>query len=167
MEKQAGDGKAAAQTTNVELPDFEASDLSPEKKGTRDDQRDMFRMGKLQQMKRNFRFLSILGFSMILMCSWEVALGTSFFALYNGGTAGFIWMHLVAWSGFICINVSMAEMASMAPTSGGQYHWVSEFAPYNLQKFLSFIIGELGDPRPTVYADHKCRMVLRSWMADW
>lgn len=72
---------------------------------------------------------------------WEVALGTSFFALFNGGTAGFIWMHLVAWSGFICINISMAEMASMAPTTGGQYHWVSEFAPYKSQKFLSFIIG--------------------------
>ena len=28
-----------------------------------------------------------------------------------------------------------------APTSGGQYHWVSEFAPRSSQKFLSFITG--------------------------
>lgn len=101
-------------------------------------------MGKTQEMKRNFRFLSIFGFSMILMCTWEVTLGTSFFSLYNGGIAGFIWMHLVAWSGFMCINTSMAEMASMAPTPGGQYHWVSEFAPPQLQKFLSFLIGMSG-----------------------
>ena len=30
----------------------------------------------------------------------------------------------------------------MAPTSGGQYHWVSEFAPKKHQKFLSYIVGK-------------------------
>ncbi|KAK8094228.1 amino acid transporter [Apiospora hydei] len=35
----------------------------------------------------------------------------------------------------------MAEMASMAPISGGQYHWVSEFAPQRHQKFLSYMVG--------------------------
>lgn len=34
-----------------------------------------------------------------------------------------------------------AEMASMAPTSGGQYHWVSEFAPPAFQKPLSYVVG--------------------------
>jgi choline transport protein len=29
----------------------------------------------------------------------------------------------------------------MAPTSGGQYHWVSEFAPARYQKFLSYSAG--------------------------
>jgi choline transport protein len=29
----------------------------------------------------------------------------------------------------------------MAPTSGGQYHWVSEFAPRKYQKFLSYMSG--------------------------
>ncbi|CZT22710.1 related to amino acid transporters [Ramularia collo-cygni] len=29
----------------------------------------------------------------------------------------------------------------MAPTSGGQYHWVSEFAPPSLQKPLSYVVG--------------------------
>ena len=31
--------------------------------------------------------------------------------------------------------------SSRAPTSGGQYHWVSEFAPKSIQKFLSYIVG--------------------------
>ena len=46
----------------------------------------------------------------------------------------------------ICLGtaiLSTAEMASVAPTSGGQYHWVSEFAPRNAQKFLSFMTGWL------------------------
>ena len=39
------------------------------------------------------------------------------------------------------VNVSLAEMASMAPTSGGQYHWVSEFSPPQFQQYLSHITG--------------------------
>jgi choline transport protein len=31
-----------------------------------------------------------------------------------------------------------------APTAGGQYHWVSEFAPPSCQRFLSYIVGWLG-----------------------
>lgn len=29
----------------------------------------------------------------------------------------------------------------MAPTAGGQYHWVSEFAPESCQRFLSYCAG--------------------------
>ncbi|KAF2656678.1 amino acid transporter [Lophiostoma macrostomum CBS 122681] len=114
-----------------------------EKKGTSADRHAMWRMGKVQEMRRNFRFVSIFGFSMILMASWETMLGTSTIGLIDGGTAGLIWMYLVCWIGFICVNTSMAEMGSMAPTSGGQYHWVSEFAPAKHQKFLSYMIGWL------------------------
>ena len=37
--------------------------------------------------------------------------------------------------------LSFAEMASIAPTSGGQYHWVSEFSPKKYQRTLSYITG--------------------------
>lgn len=43
----------------------------------------------------------------------------------------------------IPVTASLAEMASMAPSSGGQYHWVSEFAPPSLQKILSYCSGWL------------------------
>lgn len=78
---------------------------------------------------------------MILMQSWEAVLSVASIGLQNGGTAGMIWMYLVCWAGFGFVNVSMAEMASMAPTTGGQYHWISEFAPKRHQKFLSYVMG--------------------------
>ncbi|KAK3672945.1 hypothetical protein LTR78_007055 [Recurvomyces mirabilis] len=34
-------------------------------------------------------------------------------------------------------------MAAIAPTAGGQYHWVSELAPRRVQSFLSYITGWL------------------------
>jgi hypothetical protein len=45
-----------------------------EKKGTEADQRDMHRMGKMQELRRNFRFVTIFGFTMVLMATWEAQL---------------------------------------------------------------------------------------------
>lgn len=97
------------------------------------------------------------------MSTWETLLSTVAFGLGNGGPGGLIWTFLAVWTGFILVSLSMAEMASMAPTSGmhpfsavtrkladiflqqgGQYHWVSEFAPPRVQKILSYFIGWLG-----------------------
>ena len=47
---------------------------SSDKIGTTTDQRDMERVGKTQELRRNFRFLSVLGFTAVLMCTWEAVL---------------------------------------------------------------------------------------------
>ncbi|KFY48511.1 hypothetical protein V495_01268 [Pseudogymnoascus sp. VKM F-4514 (FW-929)] len=112
-----------------------------EKVGTRKDQLDMMRMGKKPELRRNFGFLSMLGFTCILMSTWETQLTASTFGLINGGTAGLIYCYLGTFVGFLAVISSMAEMASMAPTAGGQYHWVSEFAPKSAQQFLSYVTG--------------------------
>ena len=80
---------------------------------------------------------------MILQSSWESTLLVASYGLTNGGTAGTIWMTVFVITGVMCMICSMAEMASMAPTAGGQYHWVSEFAPPSVQKPLSYIVGAL------------------------
>ncbi|KFY43566.1 hypothetical protein V494_01918 [Pseudogymnoascus sp. VKM F-4513 (FW-928)] len=95
--------------------------MTSEKIGTRKDQLDMMRMGKKPELRRNF--------------------GASTFGLINGGTAGLIYCYLGTFVGFLAVISSMAEMASMAPTAGGQYHWVSEFAPKSAQQFLSYVTG--------------------------
>ncbi|KAK5651159.1 hypothetical protein OQA88_13206 [Cercophora sp. LCS_1] len=107
------------------------------------DLHDMSRMGKPQQLHRTFRLLSIFSFTTVLMATWEAQLTVSIFGLINGGTAGLIWMYLATFLGLFAAILSMAEMASMAPTTGGQYHWVSEFAPAEWQRFLSFVVGWL------------------------
>ncbi|KAF2795955.1 amino acid transporter [Melanomma pulvis-pyrius CBS 109.77] len=117
----------------------------PEKQtsGSQHDEVDMDRMGKLQELRRNFKFMSIFGYAVILGSTWEYALVIIGIPLSNGGTAGGIWMFLTVCFGMFFVMLSMAEMASMAPTSGGQYHWVSEMAPRKHQKFLSYMVGWL------------------------
>ena len=83
--------KEPISSSEEQLPvDPENVNLSAEKAGTKSDQRDMWRMGKSQEMRRNFRFVSIFGFTMLVMCSWETMLGTTIIGLINGGTAGLI-----------------------------------------------------------------------------
>jgi hypothetical protein len=61
---------------DIELHDSDSQKdvVGSAKKGTPDDQRDMHRMGKTQELRRNFRFVSIFGYSMILMATWETVL---------------------------------------------------------------------------------------------
>jgi hypothetical protein len=88
--------------------------------------------------------------------------------------------------GYMLVFASIAEMSSMwaasllemmpellkvfsrAPTSGGQYHWVSEFAPPSCQRFLSYIVGM--SLRPSTIelslSDVK-RLDLYLRLADW
>ena len=62
--------------TQVEVYGEDGSDhsLPTEKRGTDMDARDMQRVGKTQELRRNFRLLSILGFTAVLMCTWEAIL---------------------------------------------------------------------------------------------
>lgn len=85
------------------------------------DRREMKRMGKAQELRRNFRPLSTLAFTVILQGTWEVLLTATYQGLVDGGLAGLIWSYVWTFLGFSFVMASLAEMASMAPTSGGQY----------------------------------------------
>ena len=56
-----------------ELVEVSPGDVS-EKLGTEYDQRDMVRMGKKQELRREFQFFSITGYAVLLSCSWEFAM---------------------------------------------------------------------------------------------
>lgn len=48
--------------------------VAPKYMGTVADQRDMSALGRVQVLRRNFRFISILGFGCTLISTWEVIL---------------------------------------------------------------------------------------------
>ena len=93
--------------------------------------------------KRNFGFLSILGFSCTVLITWEGSLILFLNGLSNGGSAGLIYGYLLIWAGNFAVFASLSELVSMAPTSGGQYHWVAMLAPPSVSKFLSYMTGWL------------------------
>ncbi|KAJ5975504.1 amino acid transporter [Penicillium waksmanii] len=101
------------------------------------------RIGKKPVLKRNFGVLSILGFSCTIIATWEGLLDTFVIALTNGGPAGAVYAFIFAWTGTTCCFLLLSELASMAPTSGGQYHWCAMLAPSSTMKFSSYITGWL------------------------
>ena len=87
--------------------------IQEQKGGTRHDVYNMSRMGKRQELLRNFRFISIVGFVMVLQSTWESVLLAAQYGLINGGTAGLIWMTVGVIVGALCMIASLAEIASM------------------------------------------------------
>ena len=107
------------------------------------DKMDMKRMGKKQELLRNFRTFSSIAFTTCVMGTWEILLTANTQGLIAGGSAGLFWSLVWAYAGQAFVILSLAEMASIAPTAGGQYHWVSEFAPRKHQRLLSYTSGWL------------------------
>ncbi|KAL8650363.1 MAG: hypothetical protein Q9210_003868, partial [Variospora velana] len=99
--------------------------VKPKWRGTEQDKSDM----------------DVLGRGQVLRVRRQTPMSNILFISINGGTADLFWGYIVVLTGAGLTYASLAEMASMAPTAGGQYHWVSEFAPPKHQKFLSYLVG--------------------------
>ncbi|KAL6241072.1 hypothetical protein RBB50_011975 [Rhinocladiella similis] len=128
-------------------------------RGTSADKRDMMVMGKKQVLRRNFNFVTMLGFASTCIASWEGILTYLGFVLTDGGLPLLFWGFIACAIGQTLVYASIAEMASMSPTAGGQYHWVSEFAPKRLRKVLSYYSGWLTAIGWQVYNASVCFLV--------
>ncbi|KAI4142569.1 MAG: hypothetical protein LQ340_007303 [Diploschistes diacapsis] len=75
-----------------------------------------------------------------------------------GGPAGIIYGMIFTWAGTLSVFVTLGELASMMPTSSGQYHWVNLLAPKSTKKFLSYVTGgfEIISPAAAV-TDMRCK----------
>jgi hypothetical protein len=61
----------------VTAQDGEVYELDDRKAGTEEDRSNMHRMGKTQELRRNFSFIPTFGFSAVLMISWEAMLNST------------------------------------------------------------------------------------------
>lgn len=77
-------------------------------------------LGKKQVLRRNFKFITMLGFASTVLVAWEILPVLSVYALQDGGTAVVFWGLIVGLFGMTFVYASLAEMASMFPTAGGQ-----------------------------------------------
>jgi len=121
LEMQPTKGFNDPATSNIMVDERVRIDATGMATGTDNDALDMARMGRSQELRRNFKSLSVFGLAITTMSTWMGMLFGNVFSLTNGGLAGTIWIYLVSWLCTFSLAASLAEMASMAPTSGGQY----------------------------------------------
>ncbi|KAJ2990487.1 hypothetical protein NUW58_g2925 [Xylaria curta] len=103
----------------------------------------LIRLGKRPLLDRSFGFMSSIGLSSSVMLSWESALFTLTSTLVQVGAGGVVWAFLIGWVGITSVYTVIAELSSMAPTAGGQYHWVALLAPRSCANFLSYLTAWL------------------------
>ena len=118
-----------------DVPDTIFTDLENDPNLESCDGLDMARLGKKQELTRNFGFVSTLAFSTVFSVTWEYVLLSTGNALVNGGFSGAIYEYIWVFCGYLTVIVSLAEMASMSPTAGGQYHVRS------LMSYLHHVLG--------------------------
>lgn len=81
-------------------------------------------LGKKQVLKRRFGFVSMFGFAVCELITWETVLAIFAQAFNNGGPAGAVYGFIIAWLSTLSVYTVISELASMAPIAGGQYYWV-------------------------------------------
>ena len=109
-----------------------------------EDDLNLARLGHTQQLKRRFNIWSMLAFSSCLLGTWEGLSLTLISALQSGGPASLMYGLLLAWLGTLANAASLAEISSIYPTAGGQYHWTYCLTPPFARRFTSYIVGWIG-----------------------
>jgi len=92
-------------------------------------------------MKRKFNILSIVAVGYNISNSW-VAIAASFaIAIQSGGAVSLLYGIILVTFAMLCTGVTLAELASVYPTAGGQYHFTSILASRRWSRGLSYFSG--------------------------
>lgn len=95
-------------------------------------------VGEVIVADKHFNMIAALGIAYSITNSplgILLALGSQMY--FGGAPAYFYGFILMAIVGF-CVAVSLGELTSMYPHSGGQYHWVARLSPKSCRRLLSY-----------------------------
>ncbi|KAI5364011.1 Putative amino acid/polyamine transporter I [Septoria linicola] len=97
----------------------------------------IIKAGETEELREGFSVWSLGALLVCLMATWEALATVVASALTNGGPPCLFYNYIISFLGTLALAASMAEMASMFPTAGGQYHWVAMFAPAKIRPLAS------------------------------
>ena len=125
-------------------------------------------------VKRNFNMLSILALGFNICASWVGIAASIAFAIAAGGTVSLLYGLLVVVFFNMCIALSLAELASVYPTAGGQYHFVSILSPKAYARAFSYTCGFSGvaawiaiSSAVTIAVSHGIVTIVLRWHPDF
>jgi amino acid transporter len=98
-------------------------------------------LGHAQELKREFSLWSLGSLCLCLMATWEALGSVLALALLSGGAPCLFYNYVLSFLGTLAIACSLAEISSIYPTAGGQYHWVAALAPPRYRASASWFTG--------------------------
>lgn len=94
-------------------------------------------------LKKQFNAATLLSMAFIICNSWAGISVSVQLALLQGGPVTLVYSILISTTAYFAIAASLAELTSVYPTAGGQYHFTSILAPKKARRFLSYACGLL------------------------
>ncbi|KAF8875726.1 APC amino acid permease [Gymnopilus junonius] len=119
----------------------EAPRLSMKEETRLNDEALLAALGYKQEFKRAFKPLEVFGIAFSIIGLLPSIASVLFYALPNGGGPAMVWGWLVASIFILLVGISMAELASAAPTSGGLYFWTYSLASPKWRSVLCWTVG--------------------------
>lgn len=85
---------------------------------------------------RKMTYLETISASWVICDSWAGVAGTVALAISQGGPVTLIYGPILMLLLVGACTFTLAELASVYPTAGGQYHWTSIMAPKSINRGL-------------------------------
>lgn len=98
-------------------------------------------MEKQWKWPKNISPWALIAIAFNVCNSWAGLTGSMGIALFQGGPVSLIYRFLISSTLYGCIALTIAELASVYPTAGGQYHFVSILAASRFSRSLSYTCG--------------------------
>ncbi|KAI9847372.1 MAG: hypothetical protein M1837_002560 [Sclerophora amabilis] len=105
------------------------------------DEQVLVALGYKPEFKREFGLWTTFCVSFAVLGLLPSFASTIYYGLGYAGTAGMVWGWLVAMFFIQCVAMSMAELCSSMPTSGGLYYASAVLAPGGWGPFAAWITG--------------------------
>ena len=93
--------------------------------------------------KKQFNAITLISMAFVICNSWAGVSASLQLALLAGGPVTLVYSIIISTSAYFAIAASLAELASVYPTAGGQYHFASILAPERARRLLSYACGLL------------------------
>lgn len=91
--------------------------------------------------RRDLGLLNIIAIGFNVPNSWLTIASSFSIAIAAGGPVSLIFGTCVSGVFYACAGITLAELASMYPTAGGQYHFTSILAPERWNRSFAYTCG--------------------------
>ncbi|KAH9984369.1 APC amino acid permease [Russula vinacea] len=105
------------------------------------DETELARMGYKQELKRDLTLMQNFGVSFSIISILTGIPPMFLFGLTTGGPAVMVWGFIVVAFFTMLVGLSMAEICSAHPTSGGPYYWAAMLSKPQGAPFASWVTG--------------------------
>ncbi|CEJ59199.1 Putative Amino acid transporters [Penicillium brasilianum] len=105
------------------------------------DERVIVALGYKQEFKREFSLWTTFCVSFAVLGLLPSFASTLYYGMGYAGTAGMVWGWIVAMVFIQCVAMSMAELCSAMPTSGGLYYAAAVLAPPGYGPLAAWLTG--------------------------